>query len=340
MDDGGRAYGCDAGSPLGGGANDWRAGPAIQRVGPSSNNAPPSRTTRFAPLFAHELDTRVTFSADAHAGERPANGVHRGTVSTFALKLILTPTLIGLVSLAGRRWGPVVGGLLVGLPLTSGPVAFFLTLEQGTAFAASAAVGTMAGIMSVAAFAVAYGRAAAKHKWPEATLLGWSAYLGTTVAFAFLELRLFAVFVSVLVTLGIALAMLPKAAAVRRRSDAPWWDIPARMFSATLFLLLLTGLAGLLGPRLSGLLAPFPIYGTVLAVAAHHFEGSAAAAGLLRGVAAGSFAFASFFLVLALALERHGLAPAFGAAIVASLSVQAFVAWRMRPGGAAAHRRL
>ena len=252
-------------------------------------------------------------------------------MSTLGLKLILTPTLIGLVSLAARRWGPVVGGLLVGLPLTSGPVAFFLALEQGTAFAARAAVATMAGILSVGAFAVAYARAAARYGWPGATLLGWAAYLGATLGFRSLELSLLPVFFSVVLTLGIALRLMPGTAAAPKGIRAPWWDIPARMSSATLFVLLLTGLARVLGPQMSGLLAPFPIYGTVLAVAAHHFEGPSAAAGLLRGVIAGSFAFASFFVVLAWTLERSGLAAAFGAAAAAGLSVQAFVAWRVLP---------
>ena len=42
----------------------------------------------------------------------------------LALKLILTPLLIGGASLAARRWGPAIGGWLVSLPLTSGPVTF------------------------------------------------------------------------------------------------------------------------------------------------------------------------------------------------------------------------
>ena len=35
----------------------------------------------------------------------------------------VTPTLIGAASLAGRRWGQGVGGVIVALPLTSGPIA-------------------------------------------------------------------------------------------------------------------------------------------------------------------------------------------------------------------------
>ena len=60
-------------------------------------------------------------------------------------KLVLTPALIAAASLAGRRWGHAVSGWLVGLPLTSGPVALFLALERGTTFAADASLGSLAG---------------------------------------------------------------------------------------------------------------------------------------------------------------------------------------------------
>jgi hypothetical protein len=68
-------------------------------------------------------------------------------VTTIALKLILTPILIGSASLAGRKWGAALGGWLVGLPLTSGPIALFLALEQGTAFASRAALGILFGLV-------------------------------------------------------------------------------------------------------------------------------------------------------------------------------------------------
>ena len=47
----------------------------------------------------------------------------------LVIKLLLTPILIGMVSLAGRRWGPAISGWFVGLPLTSGPVMLFLALD-------------------------------------------------------------------------------------------------------------------------------------------------------------------------------------------------------------------
>ena len=76
------------------------------------------------------------------------------------------------------------------------------------------------------------------------------------------------------------------------------------------------------GPQLTGLLAPFPLYGAVLAVFAHVLEGPGPAIAVLRGMLTGLFGFASFFLVLATCLEDWGLVAAFAAAIVLTLAVQ------------------
>jgi hypothetical protein len=97
-----------------------------------------------------------------------------------ALKPLLVPALIGAVSLAGRRWGPMVSGWLVGLPLTSGPVALFLAVEQGNAFAASAAQGMLTGIISLSAFCFTYSRLAIRFRWLPSILAGWIAYFVLT----------------------------------------------------------------------------------------------------------------------------------------------------------------
>ncbi len=38
------------------------------------------------------------------------------------LKLTVTPILVALVSIAARRWGPTIGGLIMGLPWMTGPI--------------------------------------------------------------------------------------------------------------------------------------------------------------------------------------------------------------------------
>src|SRR5215470_15788070 len=100
-------------------------------------------------------------------------------MSTLALKIIFTPMFICVASLAGRRWGEAVGGWLVGLPLTSGPVAFFLALDYGTDFAREAAEGSLAGVAAQAGFCVGYASAANRLRWPLAFAVGVVAFVLT-----------------------------------------------------------------------------------------------------------------------------------------------------------------
>jgi len=123
--------------------------------------------------------------------------------------------------------------------------------------------------------------------------------------------------------LGIVIRLMPKGEDARRATPLPSWDIPARMVITTAIVLLLTGFAPILGPRLSGLLATFPVYASILTVFAHELQGPGPAVQVLRGLLFGLFSFAAFFFVLGLLIVQVGLAPAFGAAIAAALLLQA-----------------
>lgn len=238
------------------------------------------------------------------------------------LKLLLTPALIGGVSLAGRRWGPAVSGWLVGLPLTSAPVALYIALEQGSAFAAATAQGILAGAISIAVLCLAYAWLAVIMSWLPALGMSWLAFAAATWALQRIAIPVVPLFAGVVALLVVFLALMPRGVAKAARSIPPRWDLPARILIATAFVLLLTESAPFLGPHLSGLLAPFPIYTTILCVFAHRFEGPAAAARLLRGALLGTFAFAAFFLVVALLLAPVGIAPAFAAATLAAFATQ------------------
>ena len=77
--------------------------------------------------------------------------------------------------------GGAVSGWLVGLPLTSGPVIFFLALSSGTVFAASAIAGTISGGFSLAAFCLAYAWLAIRFDWRVALTGSLLAYFGIVV---------------------------------------------------------------------------------------------------------------------------------------------------------------
>ena len=64
------------------------------------------------------------------------------------IKLFTTPALIWASTLAARRWGPVIGGGLAGLPFISGPASLFIAVQYGTPFAASAAASSLLGAVA------------------------------------------------------------------------------------------------------------------------------------------------------------------------------------------------
>ncbi len=242
---------------------------------------------------------------------------------TFLLKLLLVPTFIGIVSLSGRKWGPTVSGWLVGLPLTSGPVVFILALEQGNVFASATSQAIIMGIVSVFIFALVYSWAAMHRTWPLSLLAGLCVYFACTFFLEFISLPLLIGFALAIAVLLTSLLLMPQAGSDKVSQKSPRWEIPARMVSATALVFLITGVAQMLGPQLTGLLTPFPIYATILAVFTHRYAGGAQAVKLLRGVVAGSFTFAVFFLVISSTIIVWGIGLAFVCAIGVSLLTHA-----------------
>lgn len=243
-------------------------------------------------------------------------------MNVFALKLILAPLIIGSASLAGRRWGPAVSGWIVGMPLTSGPVIFFLALSHGAGFAANSVLGVLSGGISLVLYALTYAWLATRFRW----------YISITGSLLIFSLNTFYlqtvtiplwVIVPVDVVLILSgLRFMPKGDVETGESKLSQWDIPARILIGTSFILLLTGIAPFIGSRLTGLLTTIPLYITILSIFAHRDYGPAAAAHTLRGLLYGMFAFTGFFLVLSLLIERVGYGASFGLAALTALTVQ------------------
>ena len=251
-------------------------------------------------------------------------------MNIFILKLVLAPLIIGSASLAGRKWGPAISGWIVGLPLTSGPVVFFLALDRGTTFAADAALGVISGGISLVAYALTYVWLAKKFNWPMTITGSLLVFMFCTAVFQNFAFPLVPIFLIVCLAILLALRLVPNEGVKEVEAQPGPWDIPARIFIGTSFILLLTGIAPFIGSHLTGLLTTIPLYVSILTVFAHRHQGAAAAAHVLRGLLYGLFAFASFFLVLNLLLDRAGIAVAFLLASVVTLAIQGISLWVLR----------
>jgi hypothetical protein len=259
-------------------------------------------------------------------------------VALIAVKVLLAPGFVVLASLAGRRFGTRTGGMLGGLPVVAAPILLVYALQHGDRFAANASAATVLGLLSLMGFLLAYAWLAGGRPWWLSLPAGWAVFALFTFIFSFVKVSAVVALLVVALALFAMPALLPRAAPAEQGppvSPPPSWDLPLRAAAALALVLALTAAAGWLGPQVSGLLAPFPVIASVLAVFTHSQRGHPEVLRLLRGLLLGYAAYALFCFALALTLRPLGTAAAFAVAIGVALLCQAAVIWRQRIPGAA-----
>ena len=250
------------------------------------------------------------------------------------LKIAIPPVLVALMSLAARRWGATVGGLIMGLPWMTGPVLYFLALTKGDAFAIKACLGIELAVIGMGAFLLAYGAMSRLAPWPVCLALAMLGYFGTAWFTQALDLDVWIAALLGAASLIATFLLLPKPKTAAAPGALPWWDIPARM--ACVFALvagIMTG-ADVLGPQRSGILASYPVILTVIGSFTHHQWGRDAVLRVLRGIALSLLGFVGFFVVIAYGVPVLGLNASFGlaamTAIASSALLLAFNGWQGR----------
>ena len=250
-------------------------------------------------------------------------------MTVLALKLLLAPLLVVASSLAGRRWGPRLAGILVVLPIVAGPILLILYLDHDSEFAANAARAATLGIVPLAAFALIFAYLSTRHGWLVILLTSW-----VTVLVA--DLALSRIAVPAGIALLLALLALHGSGALLRRMHSPpppaaatpWWDLPARAIATAVLVVLLTGFAAFLGPALTGALAPFPIALSVVCAFAVAQSGHGGVLALLRGIVPGLDGFALFCFLVAVLINRMSATAAFSLATAAAVIFAVILATR------------
>jgi hypothetical protein len=240
----------------------------------------------------------------------------------LALKLTLVPLFLLAVSLAARRWGPRVGGLLAGLPVVAGPILFFVAIENGADFGADAAGAALAGVLGAVAFNLGYAHLALRGRWPAALATGLGGWFLGTLLVLQLPPGLGWSAAAALLALLLGPRLSPSVRTVLQGRPSDPLELALRMAAGALLTLAVTLVAASVGSRWSGLLAVFPLLSTVLAVSSHRRQGATFIAALLRSMLLGFIAFAAFCATLAWALPRQPMAAAFGLALTVCLLVQ------------------
>ena len=240
----------------------------------------------------------------------------------LALKLLLVPAFLAVISFAGRRWGPQVAGWLGGFPSLTGPVLFFLALERGPEFTVQAAVLSLSAVVSAVSFGIAYAWACARWPWYGALACAFAAWTVAVEVLVHLPLTVEWSLGLSLLTLFVAPRIFPRAHGKWGGNALPAQELLLRMAAGAAMVLAVTAAAEALGPAWTGLFAAFPVMSTVLAVFSQRANGPGFVVAMLRAMVGGFYAYITYCLCVATLLEHWGIAATFTVAVVAAVLVQ------------------
>lgn len=235
-------------------------------------------------------------------------------MNSFIIKLVLMPLVVACVTLASRKWGNTVGGILASLPFVAGAILLFIALEQGVSFAAATIPGVMVGILGWVIFCIVYILVGQRFNPILSTLLGYAAYI---IWSAFIQQ--FISLISLPTWLLVSFAFIFLGLKYFPHVDAPQieehlklsYEIPLRMLVITIFVIVITYFANILGSTWSGILTPFPIITAVLAIFTHYTQGIAQVRKVIMGLFTGMFGFTTFLFLQAYLLPVTSILNAF-----------------------------
>jgi hypothetical protein len=242
----------------------------------------------------------------------------------LVLRIIIGPLGVLGGTVAQRRLGPAVAGLVIGLPLTSLPLLWLVALQHGGTFAGSMTNAILIGSISEGFVLWAYAKMTARCT-PMVALLGALAIFAVSVTTVGM-FHFSAVIAGLLTSAGLVLALR-------------WWpesstDVVAenvrsrlvlRVIAATVFTIVIVTMAGKFGALLSGLVDALPMTTMLMAFMTHQEQGPDATSQFIRGVLRGSFSWVISTVVLAAVLATGHVMLAFGLSLFTALLVQAAV---------------
>jgi uncharacterized membrane protein (GlpM family) len=240
----------------------------------------------------------------------------------FALKMVLTATVVVVTSVAVERSGPFVGALIGALPTAAGAAYTILALEHPPDFIAASAIGSVAINAAVAIFAATYATLAQRHGL--IVSLGGAGVLWLAIA-AVLRTVDWTPIGAVAINVLVFAVTVPWSWRFRG-SGGPVkfvrtrYDIPLRALTAALVVAVVTAASSSIGSFASGMFALFPIILGSSIVIMHPRIGGKATASMLAHAQLPLIGLGLGFLVVHYLVPAIGVWPALGLGVVVNLA--------------------
>jgi len=227
-------------------------------------------------------------------------------------------------SIITERAGAVIGALVATLPISAGPSYFFLAVDHDAAFIAQGALASLPINAATIVLGVVYVMLAQNHR----VLLSLGAAAGLWLVFAYavraFDWTLTAGIVANLIVFAVCLPLAQRFRAAKMPLiTRRWYDVPLRAALVSTLVATVVTLSNIVGPKVSGIIALFPVVFTSLILILHPRIGGAATAAVIANGLWGLVGFGIAIVVL------HLVALQGSAALALSLALATCVTWNL-----------
>jgi hypothetical protein len=240
------------------------------------------------------------------------------------LRMAIAAAFVVTASVITERSGPVIGALVATLPISAGPSYVFLALDHGAAFIAQGALASLPINAATIFMCLVYVVLAQRHAMLVSCGSAFAVWIVLASIIRQFDWSLTAGLAANLIAFGICIPLLAgyrhvKMPLVTRR----WYDVPMRAVLVATLVAIVVSTSSWVGPRISGIIAIFPIVFSSMMVILHPRIGGPPTAAVLANSAWGLLGFGTAIAVMHVAVVQ------LGSAIGLCLALGTCVTWNL-----------
>jgi hypothetical protein len=240
-------------------------------------------------------------------------------------RMAITAAFVVSASVITERSGPVIGALVATLPISAGPSYVFLALDHDAAFVAEGALASLPINGATIILALTYSVLAQRFSLWISAGAAVAAWLVLATIIRHFQWTLLAGVIANFIAFAIAVPLMRPYMHVKKMPliTRRWYDIPLRAGLVAMLVATVVTTSGWVGPKISGIMALFPIVFTSLMLVLHPRIGGPPTAAVIANSAWGLMGFGLAIAVM------HSAVLSFGSAIGLSLALATCIGWNL-----------
>ncbi|MFK4387065.1 hypothetical protein [Bradyrhizobium sp. USDA 223] len=247
------------------------------------------------------------------------------------LRMAIAAAFVVTASIITERSGPVIGALIATLPVSAGPSYVFLAIDHDAAFVAQGALASLPVNAATILMCLTYVVLSQRHTLVVSCGSAFAVWIGMASIIRQFDWSLAAGLAANLIAFGICIPLLAryrhaKMPLVTRR----WYDVPMRAALVATLVAIVVSTSSWVGPRVSGIIALFPVVFSSIMVILHPRIGGPPTAAVLANSAWGLLGFGMAIAVMHVAVVKFGLAVGFSLALATCVVWNLMLWWRGR----------